>query len=48
VSRPERGGIEIGDRIGRNVFDRSPRSAFTPGVGRQRAMTTEDYHLRVS
>ena len=32
VTRPERVGIEMGDRIGCNFFDRSPDSQFTPGV----------------
>jgi hypothetical protein len=44
MSRPERVGIELGDGIGRNFFDRSPGSRFTPGVVCKRAMTTEGNH----
>jgi hypothetical protein len=44
VTRPERVGIELGDCIGRNFFDRSPGSQFTPGVVCKRTMTTEDNH----
>src|SRR5689334_16573122 len=44
VRRPERVQIEMGDRIGRDVFDRSTDSRFTPCVTRQRTMTTENDH----
>ena len=44
MTRPERVGIELGDCIGRNFFDRSPDSQFIPGVMRKRTMTTEDNH----
>jgi hypothetical protein len=36
--------MEMGDCIGRNFFDRSPDSQFTPGVVCKRTMTTEDNH----
>ncbi|HEV7480620.1 MAG TPA: hypothetical protein VGO05_10120, partial [Roseiarcus sp.] len=44
VPRPEPFGIEMGDCIGRNFFDYSPDSQFTPGVLCKRTMTTEDNH----
>jgi hypothetical protein len=44
MTRPEPVGIEMVDRIGRNFFDRSPGSQFTPGVVCKRAMTTEGNH----
>src|SRR5258708_28090801 len=44
VPRPEPFGIEMGDCIGRNFFDCSPDSQFTPGVLCKRTMTTEDNH----
>jgi hypothetical protein len=44
VSRPERVGIEMGDRIGGDFFDRSPDSQFTPGVMCERTMTTKRNH----
>jgi hypothetical protein len=34
----------MGDCIGRNFFDYSPDSQFTPRVMRKRTMTTEDNH----
>jgi hypothetical protein len=36
--------MKMGDCIGRNVFDRSPDSQFTPGIVCKRTMTTEDNH----
>jgi hypothetical protein len=44
VTRPERVRIKMGDRIGGNIFDRSPDSQFAPGVVRKRTMTAEDNH----
>src|SRR5207302_11150220 len=44
VTRPEPVGIEMGDCIGRNFFDRSPDGQFTPGVMCKRTMTTKDNH----
>jgi hypothetical protein len=46
ATRPEPVGIEMGDCIGRNFFDRSPDSQFTPGVVCKWTVTTEDNHLR--
>jgi hypothetical protein len=34
----------MGDCIGRNFFDRSADSRFTPGIVCKRTMTTEDNH----
>jgi hypothetical protein len=48
MTRPERVGIELGDGIGRNFFDRSPDSQLIPGVRCKRAMTTEGNHARTS
>jgi hypothetical protein len=36
--------MEMGDRIGRNFFDRGPNSRFIPGVLRKRTMTSEGNH----
>jgi hypothetical protein len=44
MTRPERVGIELGDRIGCNFFDHRPDSQFIPGVVCKRAMTTEGNH----
>ena len=44
VSRPERVGMEMGDRIGRNFFDRAPNSRLIPGVLCKRAMTSGGNH----
>jgi hypothetical protein len=44
MTRPERVGIELGDCIGRNFFDRRPGRRFAPGVARERTMATENDH----
>jgi hypothetical protein len=44
VSGPEPVGIELGDGVRRNLFDRSPDSRFTPAVMYKRTMTTGDNH----
>jgi hypothetical protein len=44
MTRPERVGIEMGDCIGRNFFDRRPGSQFAPDIVCKRAMTIEDNH----
>jgi hypothetical protein len=44
MTRPKTVGIEMGNRIGRNFFDRSPDRHFTPGLMRKRTMTAGDDH----
>src|SRR5580704_2731783 len=46
VPRPELFGIEMGDCIGRNFFDYSADSQFTPRVMCKRTMTTKGNHAR--
>jgi len=44
MPRPEPVGIEAGDGIGRNFFDRRPNGRFIPGVICKRTMTAGDDH----
>jgi hypothetical protein len=44
MSRPKRVGMELGDGIGRDFFDRSSDSRFMPSVIGKGTMPTEDNH----
>jgi len=48
MTKPERIGMEMLDRIGHDFFNRGPDGELAPHVMRKRTMPTEDNHdLRV-